>query len=393
MQNTVFNPMRWVGLSLGVSALLLTLFFLLTVQAKAAPTAPLAPNLAAQEAEVNFSQAAYTVTEDQGVGLVFLEISPVISAPISLIVSSANIQAEAAKDFVGFRQSLVIHPHTAIYTLTVTILDDHFVEGNEQFRLTISPLNGATVGPIAETIITIIENDVAYLGIADVEVSERAGNVAMIITQSITSTLESLVDVRTMDGSATSPADYEEIFTTVSIPPGSLETTLWIPIYDNDHRQGAKNFTVILADAIHAQIAVPTATVTLLDDEMLPILTPHPAEATAESDQLTFDVTLSESWSHTVTVAYTTYDGSAIAAQDYLSQTGVLTLPPGMITTTVTIALLKQAIVGDQLVEPTKNFYLIFYNPIQAILSRTEVEGLIRGQADSAMLFLPALAR
>lgn len=393
MRNTFWESIRWVGLSMASCLLLLMLLLLLTTQVNAATNEPLAPEIVAQEAVVNFSQAVYTVSENAGVGLVFLEISPPISTPINLIVSSANIQAEASKDFVGFRQSLVIPPNTTRYTLSVTILDDNFVEGNEQFRLTISPLSGGSVGPIAETIITIIENDVAYLSIADMEVIERAGSVAVNITQSITSTLESLVDVRTVDGSATSPADYEGIFTTVSIPPGSLATTLWIPIYDNSNRQGTRNFTVVLEDAINAQIAIPTATVTLVDDETLPVLTPHPAEATAASDELTFAVTLNEQWPHTVTVEYATYDGSAIAAQDYLSQTGVLTLPPGTVNATVTITLIKGASVEEDMAELTKNFYLLFRNPVQAVLSRTEVEAVIRSQAATETLFLPTLAR
>lgn len=382
MSNTLFAQIRWITFSVVSCTLLTVLLFCLITSAEAA-----SPKALAQEAEVNFSQAAYTISEDTEVGFIALTISPVITTPISLIVSSANIQAEAAKDFVGFRQSLLI-TNTDLYTLAISILDDNFVEGDEQFRLTISPLQGGTVGPIAETIITIVENDIAYLGIADVEVSETAGMAAVIISQSLTSTLESLVSVRTLDGTAIATKDYAETETKVSIFPDTRATTVWIPIYDNVLATGPKTFTVMLEEAIHAQIAVPTATVTILDEEILPTLMPHPAEAIENSEAITFVVTLSESWSQTVTVEYATTDGSAIAAQDYLSQTGVLMFSPGVLTTTVTIALLE-----GEIDEPAQNFYLLFHNPVQAILSRTEVEGMINTPSPVESLFLPVLAR
>jgi len=285
------------------------------------------------------------------------------------------------------RQALVISPSISTYTISVSLLDDSLVEGAEQLRLTLSNLQGAVFGPITNTVITIEDEDIAYLYVSDVTVDEDAESVSLMITQSTTSTLESLVDVRTVNDSATSPEDFDALFTTVIIPPGSTEATVTVQLNGDELVESAETFFVALDDSTNALIGNITATVTLIENDIFPEIGVAVAEANEADGILPFVVTLSTTWDEAVTVEYATADGSAIAPDDYLSTVGVLMIPPGALTATVDVAL-----VADQVDEPDESFYLLLTNPVQAILSSNEVEGIIHDTFRD-YLFLPGLAR
>lgn len=76
-----------------------------------------------------------------------------------------------------------------------------------------------------------------------------------------------------------------------------------------------------------------------------------------------WSVTLSEANSQTVTVAYQTVNGTAIAGADYASIAGVLTFPPG-----TTVATVPVDIVEDALDEDDETFSLAFSSPVNATL-------------------------
>ena len=64
-----------------------------------------------------------------------------------------------------------------------------------------------------------------------------------------------------------------------------------------------------------------------------------------------FTVTLSQPSAQTVTVDYTTVDGTAIAGEDYVAQTGSVVFAPGDTTGTLTVEVM-----GDTLTEPEEYF-------------------------------------
>jgi hypothetical protein len=336
---------------------------------------------------ISFGSGSYTVAEASGNISIALHINPISSTPVTLTVSSANIQAEALKDFDGLRQSLVIPPNDGAYTISVTIFDDVLVEGDEQLRLTLSNLQGVTSGAITETVVTIEDNDIAYLGVRDITVDEEAKTLAIVVTQSVTSTLESLVDLRTVEGSATAPEDFESLFTTVVIPPGSTAATVTMRLNGDEQVESVENFFIQLEDPTNAELGNDRATVTLIDDDVFPEIGLEPVEANETDGVLSFAVTLSSTWSRTVTVEYATSDGSAVAPDDYLPVTGTLLIAPGEVMGTVLVELVE-----DEIDEPDESFYLVLTDPVQAILNSNEVEGIIHDSFASA-LYLPGIER
>jgi hypothetical protein len=74
-------------------------------------------------------------------------------------------------------------------------------------------------------------------------------------------------------------------------------------------------------------------------------------EGNAGTVNATFTVTLSAAYSQSVTVNYSTANGTATAGSDYVAKTGTLTFAPGETTKTITVAVL-----GDQMYEPNETF-------------------------------------
>jgi len=64
-------------------------------------------------------------------------------------------------------------------------------------------------------------------------------------------------------------------------------------------------------------------------------------------------VTLSAASGQTITVNYSTADGTALAGSDYTASSGTLTFAPGQTSKTVTVTVL-----GDTVVEGTESFTL-----------------------------------
>ena len=71
-------------------------------------------------------------------------------------------------------------------------------------------------------------------------------------------------------------------------------------------------------------------------------------------------------------MSYATSDGSAIADSDYLATSGILTLPPGTTSATVTVT-----VNGDTLPESDETFFVSLTNPANATIARGQGQGTI----------------
>jgi probable HAF family extracellular repeat protein len=86
----------------------------------------------------------------------------------------------------------------------------------------------------------------------------------------------------------------------------------------------------------------------------------------------TFAVTLSEASDQTVTVHYTTVDGSAAAGSDYQTKSDTLTFAPGETTQTITVL-----VNGDRLAEANETFSVQLSSPTNAVITHSQGTGTI----------------
>jgi hypothetical protein len=86
----------------------------------------------------------------------------------------------------------------------------------------------------------------------------------------------------------------------------------------------------------------------------------------------TFTVTLSAPSNQPVTVAYATANGTATAGGDYSATSGMLTIPAGQTTGTITVV-----VNGDRLAEPNETFFVNLSNSTNATIADSQGQGTI----------------
>jgi len=108
-------------------------------------------------------------------------------------------------------------------------------------------------------------------------------------------------------------------------------------------------------------------------------------EGNSGTGSATFNVTLSPAATGTVTVGFTTADGTATAGSDYVASSGTLTFSPGDTVKTVTVI-----VNGDTTVEGNETFFVNLSAPTGAILADNQGQGTITNDdASSAPVSCP----
>jgi hypothetical protein len=139
-----------------------------------------------------------------------------------------------------------------------------------------------------------------------------------------------------------------------------------------------ETFTVQLSNPVNAIINVGTAQGAITNDDPSPALSVNDVTVT-EGDTGTvsavFTVSLSGLSAQTVTVQYTTADGTATAGSDYVATSGTLTFTPGQTTQPVSVS-----VIGDLVQEPNETFFLNLSSSVNAIIADGQGLGTIVDQ-------------
>ncbi|WP_445169729.1 Calx-beta domain-containing protein [Mycolicibacterium sp. Dal123E01] len=113
---------------------------------------------------------------------------------------------------------------------------------------------------------------------------------------------------------------------------------------------------------LHPQPAAPGVSIT--DTSLV--------EGNSGTNDAAFTVTLSKASTKTVTVSYTTADGSATAGQDYTASSGTVTFAPGVVSQVINVGVL-----GDAAVESDETFTVVLSTPAGATIRRATATGTI----------------
>ena len=175
------------------------------------------------------------------------------------------------------------------------------------------------------------------------------------------------VNYSTANGTAIAGSDYNSASGTVTIPPGETVRHIFVTIHTDTTFEADETFFVNLVDAVGAPIADGSGVGTIQNDDTLPsirISDVTQREGRNGNTLFTFTVTLSAPSETTVTVNYSTANGTAVAGSDYEAASGTLTFAPGETTKTITIN-----VKGDRKKEANESFYLdLFGNSSNSLL-------------------------
>ena len=315
------------------------------------------------------------VDESDGVATFSVHMNQSTSQDVMLNYATADGTALALSDYTATSGSITIDTGQTTASVTVTILQDLLVEGDESFTLTLSNASPTDVAIISDdTAIGVITDDDAEdpvilpptLSIADAIVAESVGNATFTVSMSKTASDAVTLNYETSNGSATAASDYTSTNGSVTINAGQTTATIMVPILQDSTIEENETFTVTISDVNpggSATITDNTAIGTITDDDNEPTDAGVPSLSIADvtisesGGNATFSISLSESTNQQVTVDYATSDGSATAASDYTSTNTSATIDAGQISETFDVPILD-----DTNDEPNETFTVTLSN-------------------------------
>ena len=325
-----------------------------------------------------------TVAEDGGSAQFTVTLSEASGAEVTVGYATSDETARAGRDYTARSGTLTIAAGSTTGMISVLVLDDEVVEGDETFTVVLSGASGATIVD-GEGEGTITDDDgeepppgLPTLSIGGATVAEGAGSAQFTVTLSEASDQTVTVDYETSDGTAEASSDYTTTSGTLTIAPNTTTGTISVLVLDDEVVEGDETFTVTLSDANGATIEDGEGLGTITDDDgvepppVLPTLSINDVEVAEDAGSAQFTVTLSEASDQTVTVDYETSDGTAEASSDYTTTSGTLTIAPN--TTTGMISVL---VLDDEVVEGDETFTVVLSGASGATIVDGEGEGTI----------------
>jgi hypothetical protein len=309
---------------------------------------------------LQFSGASYSVNENGINATITVTRTGGSFGAVSVDYATMDGTAMASTDYTATSGTLTFADgDTTSQSFTIGIIDDASYEGDETFLITLSNVvGGATLGAQSSAIVTISENDptppagsLQFSG-ASYSVNENGINATITVTRTGGSFGAVSVDYATADGTATASTDYTTTSGTLTFADGEVNQTISIPIVDDASYEGVENFTISLSNVVGgAALGIPvSATVSITDNDPVPsagsLQFSGAVYAISENDpggMIIITVTRTGGSFGTVSVDYSSNDGSATAGIDYTAVNGTLNFANGDLSQTLMVPVLDDA--------------------------------------------------
>ena len=315
-------------------------------------------DVAVAEGNTGTTNAVFTVS-----------LSTPSALPVTVDFATAPGTATSPADFAAQTGTLTFAAGTTTQLITVAVVGEAIFEANETFVVNLTNPTNATLGD-GQGQGTINNDDPApALTINDVTVTEgNAGttNAIFTVTLSGTTALPATVNFITANGSATAGADYTGTAGTLTFAPGTTTQQVTVAVLGDLLDEVDETFFVNLNTPGNATITDAQGIGTITDDDVAPTLTINDVTLTEGNvtTNAVFTVSLSSATGQTVTVDFTTVNGTAVAPGDFTAQSGTLTFAPGLTTQQITVA-----VAGDVIFEGAEAFQVTLSNPINATIT------------------------
>jgi hypothetical protein len=275
----------------------------------------------------------------------------------TVIAYSIAGTATSGTDYTALSGTVTIPAGSTTATITIPVIDDVVVEGNETVVITLTSITsgspGVTLGAAANIVATntVADNDAPTVTIANTTNGNETGPVNGVMTVTMTAVRPTAVTLSySVAGTATSGADFTALSGTVTIAAGATTATISIPVIDDLIVEGNETVVVTLtavtsgaASLGAAANLVATNTITDNDTATVTIAnTTNGNEAGAVAGVMT--VTQTKVSATNTVIAYSV-SGTATSGADYTALSGTVTIPAGSTTATINIPVIDDAIV------------------------------------------------
>ncbi|RYX78251.1 tandem-95 repeat protein, partial [bacterium] len=274
------------------------------------------------------------------------------------ITFSVGGTATEGSDYTAITKTVTIPAGATSATITIPVVTDNIVEGNETVVLTLTNTNSTLVSVNnAPATINIIDNNnvTASISISQANINESAGTATFTITLNGAVQDAFSVDYGTADGTAIAGSDYVATSGRLTFPAGSAAgatLTFTVPIINDNIAEPTETFDGIITNVTGGLVTIGTsrATVTISDDDAATAtITAGTNGSEAGPVSGTFTITLSNPSSTDTQITYT-LGGTATEGSDFSTiVTKTITIPANQTTATITIPVLT-----DNLVEGTE---------------------------------------
>jgi subtilisin-like proprotein convertase family protein len=318
------------------------------------------------------------------------------SLPIAVNYSSSNLIAQAGSDYIGHSGTLIFSNGITSNILIFTINSDLEVEDDEIFAVHLSLgtnsnaklCDGLGIGVITNSTIPPI------VTVNNASVTEGpiggTSNLVFIATLNRPSPQTVSVDFNTVDDTATNGFDYRSVSGRITFPPGVVATNVSVPVIGDCALEADEHLALRFFNPVFTALATNEVRGNILNDDPLPTLfvdNPAVRERDLERTNLDFTITLSCPSAFPVRVDFTTVNGTATSASDYVTTNGYVVFAPS--ETTATVSVLVE---GDFLDESDETLSLVLSNPQGALLSTNRATGTIINDDDIQIRIFPAEA-
>ena len=293
--------------------------------------------------------------------------------------------------------TITFAPGETTKTVTLGVVGDLVLEGNETFFLDLSALVGGAIADV-QGVAVIVDDDsllglgtvsgpATFVAVDDVNILEgNSGTVAanFVLTRSGNTGLASSVVYATAPGTATPGSDYASVVpATATFAPGQTAATVTVPVNGDTVDEPNETFLLDLSLPTNATISDAQGVATIVDDD--PTVVPGPSTflhvsnvVTVEGDAgptpATFTITRSGDTGGSSSVQYaTTGAGTATAGSDYVAvPPTTVTFAPGETTRTVAVT-----VNGDAEGEADESFFVRLSGAVGATVSDDVGNGTI----------------
>ena len=279
-----------------------------------------------------------------------------LTAPLTVSVSVTE-RGAFLTDEVPTAATFAANAATA--TLLVTTDDDGHVEANGSVTATIT--SGAyQIGDAASATVVVIDNDVRGVTVTPTALTIREGSSSSYMVGLDTEpTADVTVAVQVPEGAEISVTPTALTFTAAN---WNTKQLVVVTAAQDDDTVADDPLTIrhAVSGGDYGAVIAPSVAVTILEDD--PAIRIADAAAVEGAGEMAFSVRLSVPSIQTVTVDWTTADGTAIAGQDYEAATGTLTF-----SALATAQTIRVPIIDDDLDEAAETFTVALRNSNVAI--------------------------
>ncbi len=306
--------------------------------------------------QVSISINDITVAEDVGSATFTVTLSTTATSPVTVQYATSDGTAKSPNDYTAASGTLSIPAGSATGTILVPIINDIKAEATERFYVNLSsPSANATISD-NQGQGNITDNVKAHITINNPTVAEDAGTATFTVTLSLQAADDVTVNYATSNGTATAGSDYTAASGTLTIAAGDTTGTISVPIMNDTLVEPAETFNLNLSGASANAIIDDNQGVCTISIDDKASITINDVTV-SEGGTATFTVTLSSPATASITVDYTTANGTATAPGDYTAKSGTLNIGAGSTTGSITVTT-----VNDSTVELAETFFVNLSN-------------------------------